>query len=1130
MVKIIKKKLIKNFSYPKQNDEDIQAKIFKKREFYYHKIPNRPKFKNYEDIKKFRNEKCNTKFIPREQQAILTNFISPNTPYNGILLMHGTGTGKTCTAISLAEQFKEQVKKYNTKIFILTFGPNNRETFKSELLFCTGNTYLKQKELIDQMTKNDADREKKIGIYGALQYYKILSYKTFYRKVLGEKIKEDKILDNNKVKRIIRKTNEGEIERELVIDKITNMNNTILIVDEAHNLTDNEYGEALKKIIKVSKNLKVILLTATPMKNKADDIIHLINFIKPEMEQLKREKIFTSDKNYNMDIKQGGLEYFKKMVSGYVSFYRGNMPYIFADRIDEGKISKELLFTPTIKCMMNNFQLNTYNKASSNEDDTLDRAASAAANFVFPGLNNDKTKLIGLYSTDGLNKLLAQINTDKIKLINLINKKIFNNGIKKIDINNFIKETDKKGLESNILKLEYIKFFSIKFYNAIYNILQLVDGKKGSYTSFVYSNLVKAGGMELFAQALIENGFLEYKENDYDYEINDNTIDYRTGKTFSDFKKNNKDLSKFKPATFILITGGSDDNDDIPEIKQKIIRDVFNNPLNKNGKLIKIVLGSKVMNEGVTLENVREVHILDVHYNLNKVDQVIGRAIRQCKHQAVITDDYKFPKVSIYRYVVGLKNKLSTDEVLYKKGELKYLLVKKIERAIKEVAFDCPLLLHGNKFIEEIDKYKGCVYPTLENKKKAKLICPAICDFQDCNLKCHSKKLNSKYWDKKNKTYRNLKNEEIDYNTFNDNLSRFEINNVIDKIKDLFRFKHIYLYNEMLEIIKKSYKSHQSRLFKNYFLDQALESVMPITENDFNNFTNTIYDKFNRRGYIIQRDEYYLFQPYDENEDVPLYYRKNVKIPYKNLIPVSNYIYKNYGSLKNQNKKDIKNIKEDKKNNYDYDSVLEYYDNRMENFIIGIIDKNLNKLASNDIDLFKIREKRNKELEKKRGTGIPTFKGAVCSTSKDKYYLLKLLKKLPLRSNEIIKKANKMTREKICNEIKNILLYLEKYSTSKNKNKITYVMIPVNHPIYPFPYNLEDRIKYILNKIKDKINRKFDYIVKKNKNGIFLNKRNNDYVKYNIELKDNKYFKQNLKFMKQINAKYENKKWNIIIE
>ena len=153
------------------------------------------------------------------------------------------------------------------------------------------------------------------------------------------------------------------------------------------------------------------------------------------------------------------------------------------------------------------------------------------------------------------------------------------------------------------------------------------------------------------------------------------------------------------------------------------------------------------MSEGVTLENVKEVHILDVHYNLGRVEQVIGRAIRMCKHQSVITKDNFFPQVNVYRYVVSLnsKDKLSSDEILYKKAEQKYLLVKKTERVIKEASFDCPLLLNGNKFPEEIEKYKNCVEPTEENVRKGKKICPAICDFQTCDYKCDDKKLDKYY-------------------------------------------------------------------------------------------------------------------------------------------------------------------------------------------------------------------------------------------------------------------------------------------------------------------------------------------------------------------------------------------------
>ena len=43
---------------------------------------------------------------------------------------------------------------------------------------------------------------------------------------------------------------------------------------------------------------------------------------------------------------------------------------------------------------------------------------------------------------------------------------------------------------------------------------------------------------------------------------------------------------------------------------------------------------------------------------------------------------------------------------------------------------------------------------------------------------------------------------------------------------------------------------------------------------------------------------------------------------------------------------------------------MDYYMKRDENFIVGIISKNLNKLASTSDDLFKIREK-GKNLKKK---------------------------------------------------------------------------------------------------------------------------------------------------------------------
>ena len=72
---------------------------------------------------------------------------------------------------------------------------------------------------------------------------------------------------------------------------------------------------------------------------------------------------------------------------------------------------------------------------------------------------------------------------------------------------------------------------------------------------------------------------------------------------------------------------------------------------------------------------------------------------------------------------------------------------------------------------------------------------------------------------------------------------------------------------------------------------------------------------------------------------------------------------------------------------------------------------------------------------RRRPTGIPSLKGAVCATSKDKEYLENIAKTID------IKLKGTETRTDICDMIRTRLLFLEKYGTSKKKNKITYIII-----------------------------------------------------------------------------------------
>jgi superfamily II DNA or RNA helicase len=1108
----------KSYSYPDLDDPDFLSSIFKKREFYYHKIEQRNKLESYEEIKNYRDKNCTIDQIPKQQQIILPTFINPNTPYTGIIVMHGVGTGKTMAAIQIAEQFKEQVKKYNTKIYVLVPGPNTRENFRKELISSTGNTYLKTPEILEQMSKEDAEHERRIAINHAMNYYKIMSHKTFHKRVLGEKIVEKKVVGNKKIKVTYKRKESGEYEREQVIDRITNMNNSILIIDEAHNITGNEYGEALNIIIKNSENLRIILLTATPMINHADEIIDLLNFIRPENDKIQRDKIFTSDKSYLMKIKPNGLNYLKEKAKGYISYYRGSIPYTFALRIDKGKIPNGLLFTPVIKCYMEKFQRSVYDRAIENFEDTLDKASSAASNFIFPALSKDKKTLIGNYSNEGLNITLSQLSTDGPILKKLINEILFNNTIDEKEEENLIYDNGKKNITGLILKIPHIRKLSIKFYVILNNLKKLFATKKSkSSTGFIYSNLVKAGGIELFAETMIQNGYLEYNQNFNDYDIKESTIDYRTGLTFVEFKKEGYKIADFKPATFLLVTGGTD-KDDLAEYKQKIIRTVFNSTDNIDGKYIKFILGSRVMNEGVTLKNCKEIHILDVFYNIPKVEQAIGRVIRMCVHQDVITDDYKYPEVNVYKYVVAVDdknnpNKLSNEELLYQKAELKYITIKHIERCLKEIAIDCPLLFHINMFPEEIEKYKDCVSPTLENVNSGKLICPDLCDFKKCHYKCDAPSINKSHWNNKLYTYNKLENNEIDYTTFNDKLASYEIDSIKSKIKDLFMFKHVYEYLEIVEYIQKSFTVHQQDLFNIYFVNKALSDIIPLDENDFNNFKDILYDKYNRPGYLIKRNKYYIFQPFSENENISMYYRETYDIPIKSFVSIKNYLKQYYPEFIKIKSK----IKTELISKYNFDKIMDYYNSRNENNIVGIIDSHIDKHTNENIEIFKIRTKRQKDNKNKRAIGLPTLKGCVCTTYTDKSYLLKILMKI---SDEKYKENIK--KETICNMIKEKLLHLEKYATNKDNNKLTYIMIPENHPIYPFPYNLEDRIEYIKNKIKE-IDNTLDIscIKKKTSNGL---------SSYTLSFKTKKLLEKYYDKFLSYNFTLNNDIWSQIIE
>ena len=153
--------MTKSYIYPDQNDPDIAYKLLKKREFYFHRVPPRPKFTKYEDINQYRQSICGKNDGLHEHQSLLSNMINPNTPYKGMLIFHGLGSGKTCVGIAIAEKFKEQVKKYGTKIHVIVPGPNVKESWFHHIIKCTGDTYLKYEDKTGYVSSNEKSKIEK---------------------------------------------------------------------------------------------------------------------------------------------------------------------------------------------------------------------------------------------------------------------------------------------------------------------------------------------------------------------------------------------------------------------------------------------------------------------------------------------------------------------------------------------------------------------------------------------------------------------------------------------------------------------------------------------------------------------------------------------------------------------------------------------------------------------------------------------------------------------------------------------------------------------------------------------------------------------------------------------------------
>lgn len=838
--------------YPQYDNPNFISELSNKKEYYYNK--------NEFDINSLQ---CKNDFEYGNHQIFLKNFIQNKTPYKGILLYHGVGTGKTCSAVTIAENFRDiygrSGKKgdINKRIIVLVPNTNVESGWRRNIFDvtknsnqCTGDTYLNLLNEIN-ITKNDPKTINMKINKMINKYYEFYGYREFANKV-------DKLVDSKipKMNESLYTSEERKRKYDSLRKKYINeiFSNRVLIVDEVHNLrsdnnTDNK--ESLKKleeIVNYTNNLRLILLSATPMYNNVSEILWFINIL---LSNDKRTTIHPNeifDKDFN--ITPEGEKILENKSRGYISYLRGENPASFPIRLFPDDNYDKLCYNPDTpdKCSLPYPELDIFKKKVDTKIEFTKLYLNEYTGFQYDMNRRMIDKLEG---------------NDSIQLNDQTTLKALSNIVfpeEDFDSTFSIKFANKHNRYSyktdiDFLEKDKLKEYSVKFHNIIKNI------EKTKGIIFIFSERLDRGCIPI-ALALERLGFNKYNNNnmftgkcDPKLYIGDKDDKINYGKIV---KRKNK-----YPANYIILSG---DKNISPNNIQEI--NTLRSDENKNGELIKVVIGSPTVAEGLDFKRIREIHIIDPWFNLSKIEQIIGRGIRFCSHTDLPKNEQN---VTVYLHAGYFKDIESIDFFVYKDAEKKAKQMGKVEKILKENSIDCIL----NKKINHIQKddVSELILTTSQDnevkKKPFDLPFTKICSFLDnCDINCLSdKKIDNKNLDTTTINYSLLKDlimkiikfiKELYYTT--DNIA-FEINDIHNRIKQYYKDK----YDE--KIINKSIK---------YMIDKKI----------------TIINNENLEGYLLFKNNYLYFQKLNKNKNIPLYERKTSNKTMKKNINIKSYTNK----------------------------------------------------------------------------------------------------------------------------------------------------------------------------------------------------------------------------------------------
>ena len=223
-------------------------------------------------------------------------------------------------------------------------------------------------------------------------------------------------------------------------------------------------------------------------------------------------------------------------------------------------------------------------------------------------------------------------------------------------------------LLKNVSIMDQIHELSPKMNQIVTNI----NASKG--TSIIYSQFKQAEGIDILSVVLEDAGFARVYVKNGKIEIN--------GKS---------------EKRFFIYTSSDDDQLLKCFNNDRSMLDKYDIKTNLYGEFIKLMLITKSGAEGISTKNVQSVHIMEPYWNINRIDQVIGRSRRIASHKE-LPASLHYVKVYIYimtfdseqreQIMSRTNEKNTTDEFIYNLAVSKSKNIKEILKIMKKMAIE----------------------------------------------------------------------------------------------------------------------------------------------------------------------------------------------------------------------------------------------------------------------------------------------------------------------------------------------------------------------------------------------------------------------------------------------------------